>query len=255
MADPIVYFNYQTLGLDVNFKNLTSNVNGATTYDWAFGDGTIDNIKDPAKTYTSAGFFTVTLTVTKDAVVYTFETQIGVNDIGKPTPSNLSLLDLINQVLPPLVVLDTSRAVNDIRKWQEFIFPLVDPPSDESEKYLELSYDPLANRLIAQLVTIDLIVDAANSFLINQGTLPGSKGKEIKKITTGPADSEWFAGSDTWATMMKKGGAFETLQKQACIISARLNIWLPFCPALAAPVIVPCVVHNTKTTNINKFDF
>ncbi|HEX5465240.1 MAG TPA: PKD domain-containing protein [Candidatus Limnocylindrales bacterium] len=49
--------------LAVNFTNTSSNTGGAT-YAWTFGDGGTSTSANPSHTYTSAGFFTVTLVVT-----------------------------------------------------------------------------------------------------------------------------------------------------------------------------------------------
>ena len=95
----------------------------------------------------------------------------------------------------------------------------------------------------------------ANSFLLSQGNQSGASGKELKKVTTGPAESEWFSGSDVWGEIMKAGGAFERIQKSACMIAAQLKIYLDFCPALPMNPIVPQVTSHKKQVDINKFDF
>jgi|TARA_R110000803_G_scaffold206272_3_gene273446 hypothetical protein len=249
------YFNYVTNGLVITFQNLSTGIQSGSSYAWTFGDGGTSTDKDPAHTYTSAGFFVVSLIVTTGADVTNIEIQVGVAPVGKPTPSNLSLFDMIKSSMPIGVTLNASVAVNYIRKWQDFIFPLVDPPTDELEKYLELCYSPLANQLVSELTVIDLIMDGANSFLLSQGNQTGASGKELKSITTGPAESEWFSGSDTWTEIMKAGGAYERIQRSACLIAAQLRISLGFCPRLPQTPIIPCVVQTPKTVSINKFDF
>tara|TARA_R110001632_G_scaffold103630_1_gene212357 strand:+ start:904 stop:1665 length:762 start_codon:yes stop_codon:yes gene_type:complete len=249
------YFNYVSTGLDVTFQNLSTGIQSTSTYEWDFGDGSTATDKDPAHTYTSAGFFVVGLTVTTGADATTINIQIGVAQIGDPAPSNLSIFDMINSSMPIGVTVNASIAVNSIRRWQDFIFPLVDPPTDITKKYLELSYSPLANQLIAELTVIDIILDGANAFLLSQSNQTGASGKELKKIATGPAESEWFSGSETWAEIMKPGGAFDRIQKNACMIAAQLRVRLSFCPALPRSPFVPCVAENAKTTDINEFNF
>lgn len=249
------YFNYVTDGLAVTFQNLSTGIQSTSTYSWEFGDGDTSTDKNPAHTYSGAGFFVVKLTITTGTESSSVEIQIGVAATGKPAPSNLSILDMIKTSIPAGVTLNASTAVNYIRKWQDFIFPIVDTPTDSSEKYLELCYTPLANQLIAELTCIDLIIDGANSFLISQGNQTGASGKELKKITTGPAESEWFSGSEIWAEVMKGGGAFEQIQKHACELASQLRVALDFCPALPRNPVVPSVLYNTKSIDITKADF
>ena len=54
--------NWGYVPLTVNFINQTVGV--ATNYNWTFGDGTVSAAASPAKIYTNAGFFTVSLTAT-----------------------------------------------------------------------------------------------------------------------------------------------------------------------------------------------
>ena len=54
-----------TWPLAVSFNN-TSNGTGTLTYAWTFGDGATSTAENPSHTYTSAGQFDVTLTVTDD---------------------------------------------------------------------------------------------------------------------------------------------------------------------------------------------
>lgn len=246
------YFNYVNNGLVVTFQNLSTGIHTTSTYTWEFGDGDTSTDKNPAHTYNGAGFFVVKLTITTGADSSSVEIQIGVATTGNPAPSNLSILDMINKSIPLGITLNVSTAVNSIRRWQDFIFPIVNPPTLESEKYLELSYSPLANQLIAELTVIDIIIEGANSFLISQGNQSGATGKELKKITTGPAESEWFSGSEVWAEIMKSGGAFDQIQKHTCQLASQLRVALDFCPALPRNPTVPSVLYNKKEMDLTK---
>ena len=56
---PDASFSYYTYGYKISLTNKTK---GATSYYWSFGDGTTSNDRSPSHTYSSAGYYTVTLT-------------------------------------------------------------------------------------------------------------------------------------------------------------------------------------------------
>ena len=58
--------------LTVQFSD-QSDVPGATSWEWNFGDGTTSTLRNPSHTYTTGGFFDVSLTVTGNIGPLTFE--------------------------------------------------------------------------------------------------------------------------------------------------------------------------------------
>ncbi len=254
MANPLAYFTYNADGLNLSFLNLSQNITGSTTFAWDFGDGSTSILKDPTHTYAAVGFFDVGLTLTDGTDVNTTTVRIGVNASGKPDLGNFNLMQLISNNLPTGVTLDPTLATNYIRTWQDYLFPLVDPPSLEVDKYNETCYDPLANQLIGKLATVDLIMQGAKSYLLSLGNLSGASAKDLKKVVTGPAESEWFSGSDVWFDIMKPGGILDGLKQECCMLADRISVYLPFC-GISNKVITPQVSYNTKSYSINKFPF
>ncbi|KJY31263.1 PKD domain-containing protein, partial [Streptomyces sp. NRRL S-495] len=64
---PAAAFTATTSGLGVTFVNRSTDSDGKiTAYAWDFGDGTTATTATPTKSYTKAGTYTVTLTVTDD---------------------------------------------------------------------------------------------------------------------------------------------------------------------------------------------
>lgn len=61
---PNASFSHTANGLTVNFTNSSSDDNGIVSYSWAFGDGRQSSEINPSHTYSVAGSYTVTLTVT-----------------------------------------------------------------------------------------------------------------------------------------------------------------------------------------------
>jgi len=55
--------NNQCAGTNISFSNTSANTTGATNYSWNFGDSNSSLLKNPTHTYSAAGTYTVTLTV------------------------------------------------------------------------------------------------------------------------------------------------------------------------------------------------
>lgn len=78
------------IGQTVTFQPSISGGTGTYTYSWDFGDGTTNSSASPSHTYSTAGTYNVTLTIT-DATGRSFTTQQTVI-INAPPPSNSWLL-------------------------------------------------------------------------------------------------------------------------------------------------------------------
>lgn len=72
---PSANFNFSAAALTVYFTDGSS---GATSYSWDFGDGTTSTAQNPSHTYATAGFYTVTLTVTNLCGSTTYSQLVGV---------------------------------------------------------------------------------------------------------------------------------------------------------------------------------
>lgn len=252
-----VNFKETKTGLSVGFINLSTG--NPVSFLWNFGDGNTAVTADVDHIYHHEGFYTVKLTVVfDDASEGELIKVIGVSTAGSPLDAPLETL--VKTFLPPNVVFESvSSNINTlIQKWQLFLQPLVDPEIEPVNIYSELHWPPLVNYLIAQLVAYDLIVGGANQYLIGIGNSSGSDSSgsagEVKMIKTGPAEVEWFQGSETWSEVFKQGGTFEQLNNQICSLSHRLRINLYICKPLSHNTVVPKVYIKPPRTNINLFD-
>jgi gliding motility-associated-like protein len=81
--------------------NFTSVVTGATTYSWTFGDGGLSNLPNPSHTYTTEGFYTVTLTVTSANGCTETVTKPGYISVQKPS---ISIAGLPKSGCSPLTI-------------------------------------------------------------------------------------------------------------------------------------------------------
>jgi len=64
---PVASFTWTTSGLTADFSNESFDPDGSiVSYEWAFGDGSTSTSANPSHTYSTDGFYLVTLTVTDD---------------------------------------------------------------------------------------------------------------------------------------------------------------------------------------------
>ncbi len=258
---PSPYFITIKNGLEIQFKDYSDNT--PTSWDWNFGDGSINgNTKDVTHTYSDPGFYTVTLTVTNtdgsDSIILTISASSG--DIVNPLDQRIWFL--INAYIPDsilnIITPDEKQAL--ISKWQLYLFPLVlvDTPIPEAELHNELLYPPLVNQLVAELVAYNLIIQGANQFMIQLGS-EGSNAsstttttQQKKKIETGPTVVEWYQDKTSeelgelgsaFAAAVKPGGTIDMIKEQICQLSKRLRIYLPMCGQLSHSPTIPSKIN------------
>jgi len=243
MSKPIANFIVQTNGREISFLDIS--LNHPTTWLWRFGDGMFSREQNPTHTFENDGFYTITLRAFNHDGLGTVVRQIGVSQYG--VMLNQSILEIVQSLIPITLTIPISTIQTLIQKWQLFFYPLVTPAVESINIYNEFAYPALVNQLIAYLVIYDLIINGANSYLLglSQGT-SGSGVQEVKKITTGPSDVEWFAGSKTWMDIFTEGGLFDNIKAQLCSIAASLNIWLYMCPKPGLPTKPPQVYYGSK---------
>jgi len=232
---PGANFSYSVSALEVSFTDRSSN--GPTSWLWDFGDGTTDNTQNPSHTYSRRGFFVVTLTaINADGTGDPFKLSIGVSDTGiNPLPR--SIYDMVLSYIPTTTDISIGEIDGFTKKWQLYLQPLVENPTvDANNSFDEFYWPPLINQLIAELVSLDLIIQAINVMISSSSSSGGgTAGGAMKKVITGPTQAEWHdpsGTSDSVNNMVKAGGAMDTLIKQVCMLSQRVRIYLPICKDL-----------------------
>ena len=80
---PQAKFSYSTNGLEVSFKNQSTN---AQSYSWNFGNGKTSTQKDPTITYTSAGTYSVSMVASNGEKTDTYQQNVSVS-YKQPTAS------------------------------------------------------------------------------------------------------------------------------------------------------------------------
>jgi hypothetical protein len=71
---PSAFFNATANGLEIDFVNLSQNVD---TYSWYFGDGSTSSSENPTHTYSTNGAYTVTLIVSNECGSDTIKIDLG----------------------------------------------------------------------------------------------------------------------------------------------------------------------------------
>lgn len=254
MSTPIANFGFSRNNLTVDFKNLSLNIEGTTTYAWDFGDTGTSTEKNPSHTYSGEGFFNVKLTTTTGVNSNTIEMAIGVGNITQTL--NVSLLELCYYYLPSTLLTKNKELVTLIQTWQMYLQPLVEKPLVEAgDTHNELKWPALVNKMIAMIVAHEIILKEGNAFLASMANEGGSSQsinttntistRQIKSIETGPTKTEWYedtnaiANSETLKNIgasfhkaMEPGGLLEKLQQAICMLANRNDIYLPQCPKI-----------------------
>ena len=266
----VVDFNYTTVGLEVTFTNLSTGVPEGYTYLWDFGDGTSSKELSPVHEYPKSGFYKTSLSVLNEAsmVISKREQSISVSDRVKTHLSD-SIYVLINTYIPESIFGYVPIGVKKqfIEKWQLYIQPLVNHFIPVEEYANEMYYEALENQLIMELSAYDFMVTEISNMLKIIGakaagyssdnnsstTSPGISGGSIKKITTGPTEVEYFDSgssiSDELSSLTKflqSDGVIDTIKQNICMLSSRLEIYLPICNSLPSKKVVPQVVNRRE---------
>lgn len=243
-------------GLKVTFRDISREVPVGSQYHWDFGDSNVDEGKEiKVHTYEYEGFYQVTLTVTPtgDGEPQSASYIIGVSDKVKTTLSD-TIYFLIDNIVPkefvPKENYETSKRLF-IEKWQLYLQCLVNHEIPEEQFNNELYYEALENQLIMELATYDWVSSSILSLigsLSQTGQSTGDSEGEVKSIVTGPSEVEFFSNSDinykTLIAATKKDGVLDVIRKNLCMLSERLEIYLPICTMTHSSLVVPEVANK-----------
>lgn len=236
--------------LVVNFTDTSTTDEGCKieSWSWNFGDP-LDPVPDPnlnvsieqnpTHTFSKAGKFKVTLTVTDDAgeTATTFRYILVSTDIILP----VSIEDLVKLKLPSGFPYQPEQISTSIAIWQLYIQPLINSPYVQfADVYNELAYPPIINALIGYLVAYEIMLDyTQNSAMTAAGSgIDGAAGV-VKRIETGPSNAEFRDTSDYLKYLTAPGGIMEQIKKQVCMLASRSRIAIAYCPPIPKPIFIP----------------
>lgn len=269
----IVDFTYYTQKLKASFEDITdrdSDVNFTRVFD--FGDGKRYNLENNRieHTFDKMGRYEVKLMYfTDDNLIGCSSQYIMVSDRVNTTLTD-TIYVLIDSYLPQDIFgnIDTKLKKQMIRKWQLYLSSLVNHKITPGEEYNEFSYEALENELIMELAAYDYMVLKVNQMIqkLSQNISSSSSSSSdssskddnsgnVKHITTGPSEVEFFNPDDFTSDVlsniikaMNPDGVMALLKQQICMLSTRLDIYLPICQRVGSDVIVPKVVNRRINT-------
>ncbi|OWY23228.1 T9SS C-terminal target domain-containing protein [Sphingobacteriales bacterium UPWRP_1] len=103
-------FSYQTKGLTVSFTNKSAG--NYQTARWQFSDGTVSNELSPKHTFTNAGRYTFSLTISNpEGCSETFEGKLYVFDIKHKTETEEALPNQTNLIQQPAAATENARSI------------------------------------------------------------------------------------------------------------------------------------------------
>lgn len=269
-----VDFTFEKKGKEVIFHNTSRGVPDGSTYLWDFGViGETSIEKEPPPYNYNQGFYQVSLTITPplDSGINpdTATDNFGISDSGNPTLSD-SIYNLIDSYIPDELIkyiTNKSKRVY-IEKWQLYLQPLVEPEVPIDKYNDEFAYPALVNQLIVELAAYDWLItgimnllrsvsssveDSSSSSSGDSSTVVETTNGNVKKITTGPTEVEFFeaklSGEDvssitkTVTGALQPGGILDSIKSNICMLAERLEIYLPICDQVKHTV-VPRVVNK-----------
>ena len=235
-------FQYLVKGNVVYFTDTSTGA--PSTYSWSFGDGTSSTEQNPVKRYVDTGVFNVSLTASKVGSTgnpYVQSIVVGSNE------SNASIKTRVLWDIPEAVInLRPAEWNTKINYYISYAFNLVGQQLGKQANSItnEASYNQLEGEFVAKIALYELF----NSMAI-RNMLATLKGDDtgtgpIKKITTGPADAEWFDAGVFYENIYKEGGVLDGYKQTICTDAAALGVNLSYCAIVHKPTTSFKVVRN-----------
>lgn len=266
-----VDFDFTVSGASVEFHNYTDVSGVGLTPLWNFGDNSLNsNEVNPVHVYANPGVYQVTLSYidTQNKVIASSKATLTASDKVRTFLSD-SIYNLIEAYMPEDIMGPVSHRDKRmfIEKWQLYIYPLVNHFIPTEEYKNEGYYEALENQLIMELAAYDyMLLFVSNMYkgaakhitdsVVSSTGHSESDGKaegDIKHITTGPTEVEYFDSNGNnadYATVLNRvlqpGGMIDNLKASLCMLASRLEIYLPICHNPAKIIKAPRVVNRRK---------
>lgn len=164
--------------------------------------------------------------------------------------------DIVTNETPPGLVIPDSYITLKNMEWRAFLQKAITPPIADVDMYNESAWPQLMNILIAKLIVFDYILKSLKSFLVNNTLGDQGNGANIKKITTGPSDVEFFdpfAGLAKFFTQTKYGSPLDDMATDLCQLAQRLVVYLPICKNQNTDPTIPLKASYPRHSSYRSF--
>jgi len=254
----LVDFSYEVRGLDITLYNLSTDY---TDCEWkAIHEGLEVDVSTDCEKFdfaaTAPGFYTITLKISEDVDGVIEESIKGIEIYLVDAEGPTLMYSIIKQVelIYPGMAEDNWEAIERYKiKWQTILFPALnetlDPDLGDEFMHDESKWPYFWNTLIAQLIARDIFLDIQGQL---SGVQPGTQkgGGPIKKITTGPVDTEWHHHAKMMDAIFKPDGLLDELDKRICAMGAIIDISFSWCKA--KPFFPIKITPDTDVKTVNK---
>lgn len=201
--------------------------------------------------FAEPGIYWIKLTISSSLapdVTYSASNFILVEDSKNTSLSHSSIITLVMEILPKNFDLDYQLFTSLKSKWCSMVGPGLVPT--KRNIFDENNYSFLGKYLLAHLILRDLFLKAGNNFLMSTfsaaqdlSSSAGSQGA-VKKITSGPIETEWFSGDDTLKTVFGTSGVYEQVLSTLGSLASSLGVYLSFLPNNPAHTFVPILIKQ-----------
>jgi len=195
----------------------------------------VDFATEAAGSFVS-GTYRVTLVVSDDTPSIDVADLIIFYDKDNATVRTFTgIWDQVIAILNEAMPIKTQEYLTFRDNWQMILAPNLGIPTQHTHD--ESFWLPEQNTLIAYLVVRDFIRTGANRFLAGLGGGDGA----VKRVETGPVNSEWFDGGSIYGNIFKPGGLWEDLLAGICAIAKLVGVHIRGCDEVIPfpPIVLP----------------
>lgn len=146
-----------------------------------------------------------------------------------------TILNIVMTLLPPGVTPNYPQFSIFKTTWMAILGPnFSETPEDET------SYSYIQKILVAQLIIRELLLKLASDFLSRAFQTDGSDALgKVKKMVSGPHETEWFDSSETLKGLFSQTGIYNQILNNICSLSLSMGIYLSFCPIAPKDTFTP----------------
>lgn len=162
------------------------------------------------------------------------------------------IIQLVADNLPTGFTVSEEYLARKLKEWQLYLYSAANIPSEYRED-TELWSDEWQT-VLAYCIVYDIFMKILSGAILFKDIVTDEDGAissdgEVKKITTGPTDVEYFNTKESWAELIKywlgPDGLVTLFFAKACMAAAVVGVKLPFCLG-RKKLIGPRIIHFKK---------